>query len=53
MLIRITGRIRGIDFCAGIIKGDCAPILRRHLRGLTVAQIRAYCKKKGWTFELL
>lgn len=48
MLIRITAP----HFCAGIMKGDAAPILR-YMRGWTVKQIRDYCDKKGWHFELL
>jgi hypothetical protein len=57
MLLRITGRDEyGRKFCAGIERGGaCAPILRRHLKGKTLREIRAYCaeKERGWTVEIV
>ncbi len=49
MLLRITAP----HFCAGIERGGrCAPILR-WMRGMTLAEIRRYCARKGWTVEVL
>lgn len=45
-------RITAPHFCAGIIRGDAAPILR-FMKGWSVRRIRGYCRAKGWQFELL
>jgi len=52
MLIRITAP----HFCAGIDYARTgvrlAPILR-YMRGWTVREISAYCRQKGWTFQVV
>ncbi len=50
-------RISAPHFVAGAVVRDgraarCAPILR-YMAGWTVAQIEAYCRSKGWTFEMM
>jgi len=50
MLLRIVGP----DFVAGIVRGGaCAPILRKHLKGKTLREIRAYCAERRWTVEII
>jgi hypothetical protein len=50
MMLRITAP----HFCAGIVRGgECAPILRKHLKGKTLREIREYCRARGWKLEVL
>ena len=45
-------RIVAPHFVAGIVRGGlCAPIIK-YMKGWTLAQIRAYCKKKKWEVEI-
>lgn len=49
MLLRITAP----HFVAGIVKqGAVAPIIR-YMEGWTLAKIKAYCRSRGWTLEVL
>jgi hypothetical protein len=46
-------RISAPQFVAGIVRGGrVAPIIK-YMKGWTLAQIRAYCAKKGWTVEVM
>ncbi len=49
MMLRITAP----RFVAGIVRGGlCAPIIK-YMKGWTLAQIKSYCKRKGWTVEVM
>lgn len=46
-------RISAPHFVAGIVRGgQVAPIIR-YMKGWTLAQIKAYCERKGWTVEVM
>ena len=46
-------RITAPHFVAGIVRGGpVAPIIA-YMNGWTLAQIAAYCLKKGWTYEVI
>lgn len=55
MLLRVTWiDQKGGVVCAGMVRGGlCAPILRRHLKGKTLKQIRAYCEVRQWQLEIV
>lgn len=46
-------RIIAPHFCAAVVLGtDAAPIVR-YMKGWTLEQVKAYCKRKGWLCEVL
>ena len=52
-LIRITAP----HFCAGfvadsVVTKECAPIIA-YMRGWSGRQVADYCKRKGWTWEVV
>ena len=46
-------RIVAPHFVAGIVRdGPVAPIIS-YMKGWTLARIRAYCARKGWSVEVM
>lgn len=46
-------RITAPHFVAGIVRGGpCAPIIS-YMKGMTLREIKAYCRKKGWIVETM
>ena len=45
-------RISAPHFVAGIVQGGMAAPIIRYMKGWTLAQIRAYCDRKGWHVEV-
>lgn len=44
-------RITAPHFCAAIVDGRAAPILR-FMKGWSVGRIKSYCWHKGWKCEV-
>jgi len=46
-------RIVAPHFVAGIVRGGMVAPIIRYMKGWTRAKIEAYCRRKGWTVEVM
>lgn len=49
MMVRIVAP----HFVAGIVRGGLVAPIIRYMKGWTLAQIKAYCERKGWAVEVM
>lgn len=49
MLIRVTSNY----FCVGVVVGKIAAPIIKYMKNWSKERIIAYCKKRGWKYEIV